>query len=257
MIFILSNIFFGHPKLSKYQLEYFNNYLLQLIQKNKPQKIVISGNIFYNTNNVSFKLLNDVANLFMNISSYTVIEIVGNDYCFSILEYFGNLNDHMYRGNIINNKWYGGDAYVGEKIDISPFENISLFQLSKNDTNKIGYNIVKNGKIAFVENKQTPRFVQYQIKSIEELEELEISRNFIDLEIDSELLDKAEYKNKIDIYLSKNSFNNVFYTEKKKIEEKVVVDNKNLNIRNILENNIEDELKDELKEIFTIYDENR
>jgi len=69
------------------------------------------------------------------------------------------------------------------------------------------------------------------------------------------LLDKAEYKNKIDIFLNNNQFNNVFYTENNKVDNKVKLDSKNINIRNILVNNIEEELKDELGEIFVIYDE--
>lgn len=65
---------------------------------------------------------------------------------------------------------------------------------------------------------------------------------------------KPEYKNKIDIFLNNNSFNNVFYTEKNETEKVKI---KNNDIRNILIDNIDDNLKEELNEIFHIYDDDK
>jgi len=253
MIYILSNIFFGHPKLSKYQIDYFDNYFLPMVIKNKPEKIIITGNIFYNTNLVSFKLLNDVISIFSNISDITIVEIIENDYCFQILEDCGNLNDNQYRGNIINNKWAGGDSYVGENIDVTKFEPFSLFHFSKENKEKIGFHVIQDDKIKFIENNYTPRFVEYNINSLEDLN-ININNDFIDLTINSELILKPEYKNKIDIFLNNNSFNNVFYTEKNETEKVKI---KNNDIRNILIDNIDDNLKEELNEIFHIYDDDK
>jgi len=223
MVYILSNIFFGHPKLSKYQLDFFNNYFIPHSQN--PEKIIITGNIFYNVNHITFQLLNEVKKIFNGIDS--PIEIVGNDYCFDIIKNFGDIT----------------------QIDKFEIEPISLFQISKDNKEKIGFYI--NNK--FKENKFSPRFVEYTINEITDLDKVEITKDFIDLIISSELVEKAEYKNKIDLFLNNNTFNNVFYTEKKKEIEKVVI--KNNDIRNILLDNIEENLKEELKEIFTLYDQ--
>jgi hypothetical protein len=201
----------------------------------KEHEIIIIGDLFYNTKHTTFQLINEIRKIFTVLNQYSVVLVIGNDYCYPIFnECFRRI----------------------DKINYEIDDNVTLFQFSKSDNNKIGYNIIKDGKVIFVENKTTPRFLEYKIKSVDELESLNITKDFIDIEIDSELLNKAEYKNKIDIYLANHVFNNVFYTEKKKEEEKVVLDSKNINIRNILTNNIEEELKDELHEIFTIYDEN-
>jgi len=234
MIFVLNNIKFGHPKLYKYQFEFFDEYLIG----KKADKIIIIGDLFYNTKHTTFPIISKVRDIIKNLNC-SKIELIGNEYCHELFEEFLN-----------------------STLDYNPYDLISkvkdasLFQLSKENKCKIGFYTFEDEK-KFVENTYTPRFLEYKIKSIEELESLEITKDFIDVEIDSELLNKAEYKNKIDIYLSNHTFNNVFYTEKKKEEEKVVLDSKNINIRNILVNNVEEELKDELKEIFTIYDENQ
>lgn len=226
MIYFLSNIFFGHPKLSKYQLDFFNNYFIPHIQN--PQKIIISGNLFYNINHISFQLLNDVKHIFNSID--IPIEIVENNYCFDIIKNFGNITQI-------------------DKLD--KVNDFSLFQFSKDNKEKIGFYI--NDK--FKENKHSPKFIEYTINSLKDLDNIKITKDFIDLTINSELLEKAEYKNKIDLFLNNNSFNNVFYTEKNKNIEKVKM--KDNDIRNILIDNIDDDLKEELKEIFTIYDEKK
>jgi hypothetical protein len=237
MIYIISNIFFGNPKTSKHQIDYFDNHLLPFFKKNPPEKTIIYGDLFYNTNIVSFKLLSKVKDLLIKISEITKIEILDNDYCKPIFQNIPNIN-------IIDS-----DGYEQPNITI-PRPN--LFQMNKDDKTTPGLLIVKGDKNKLIENTITPRYIEIPINSIEELESLEKTKDYIDLIINSELLEKTEYKNKIDIFLNKNNFNNVFYTDKKEKEIVIVKDN---HIRNILFDNIDQNLKTTLQEIFYLYDE--
>jgi len=236
MIFILNNINFGHPKIAKYQMEFFDH-LVQTLMKSgsKEHEVIIKGDLFYNSKHTTFQLLNEVKRMLKVLNQFSIVLMLDNDYCYPLLE-----------------------EYI-KKVDIINYEieDVSLFQFSKTDTNKIGYHIVKNKKLGFIENKFSPRFVEYIINDIEDLDSIEMTKDFIDLTINSDLLNKSEYQNKIDIFLSKNNFNNIFYTENKREEEKVKLDSKNINIRNILVNNVDEELKNELSEIFTIYDQKK
>lgn len=230
MIYLLNNIRFGHPKLNKHQLSWFETHFIPLVNKKGGEKIVINGDLFYNNRHVTFDLLSKVTH---NLSSFTIpIEIIGNDYCFDIIS---NLCSKI-ESNEYNNS------------------NLSLFQFSKEDSPETGFYIIKE-KPTFIPNKQTPKFIEYQIEAIEDLENVIISNDFIDIIVNSDLLDNQQYKNKIDLFLNNNPSVNVYYSSNEdKIEKKVKLDSKNINIRNILINNIEDELKSELIEIFEIYD---
>jgi hypothetical protein len=99
-----------------------------------------------------------------------------------------------------------------------------------------------------------PRFTEYQINSIEDLEKIKINNDFIDLTINGDLLQNQQNKNIIDLFLNNNTFNNVYYTEKIKDDDKVKMDSSDIKIRDVLINNIGEDLKKELIEIFTIYD---
>lgn len=234
MIYILNNIKFGHPKLSKYQIEYFDNFFIPLItKKHTPEdKIIIVGDLFYNTNNVSFNLLSKVKNIF-NSLNFIPIEIIGNDYCIDII------------GNFIKI----------EKLDYD-IDNTSLFQLSKNDDNNIGFYIIKDKK-KFIENKITPRFIKYDIENIEDLDNIEITKDFIELNINGKLIENQQTENKIDLFLNNNPTIKAYYTEQPAKEETIEMNNSNINIRNILIDNVEKTLKEELEEVFTIYDEKK
>lgn len=230
MIYLLNNIKFGHPKLIKHQLTWFETYFIPLINKKGGDKIIINGDLFYNNKHVTFELLSKVKNI---LNSFTIpIEIIGNDYCYDIIS------------NLCN------------KIETTEYNksNLSLFQFSKEDFTEIGFYAIKD-KTVFIPNKQTPKFIEYNIEKIEDLDIVIISKDFIDIIVNSDLLDNQQNKNKIDLFLNNNPSINVYYSSnEEKLEKKVKLDSKNINIRNILINNIEDELKSELNEIFEIYD---
>lgn len=233
MIYLLNDIKFGNPKLSKFQIEYFDNYFIPLLLKMPPSKIILCGDLFYNTKHVTFNLISKVINILKELS-IVPIEIVGNDYCLNIIK------DHV---NQI------------PTIDYDT-KNISLFQHTKDDTNEIGFYAIKDKQI-IVHNKITPKFLQYNINQIEDLDTVEITKDFIDLNINSEILENQQNKNKIDLFLNNNPLINVYYSEKFVVDDKVTLDSKNINIRNILVNNIDESLKVELNEIFTLYDEKK
>ena len=239
MIFIFSNIRYGHPKMFKYQHEWFSEFNKMMYgTQSTPETndIFIRGDLFYNAVNPSLTILNDMKGILFHMNKVARVYIVKNANLFPLFLHDLSVNDL--------------DDDIEEKV-----KDTSLFQLSKDDANKIGYNVYKNKKVCFIPNKTSPRFIEYTINEIEDIDKVLINNDFIDLIINSDLLNKAEYKNKIDIFLNNNNFNNVFYTEKEKIEDDVVLDSKNINIRNILVNNVDEDLKEELNEIFVIYDE--
>jgi len=231
MIYFLNNIKFGHPKISKFQLLWFDSYFIPLITKKGGEKIIINGDLFYNNKHITFELLSKVRNI---LSSVTIpIYIIGNEYCYDILK------------DLINNT---------QKNDYAELEN-SLFQFSKEDNSNVGFYIITD-KTLFIPNKQTPKFVEYKIEKINDLENIIISKDFITIDVNGELLENQQFKNKIDLFLNNNPSISVYYSNsKEKNEEKIVkIDNKNMSIRNILIDNIDEDLKTELNEIFDIYD---
>lgn len=233
MVFILSNIFFGYPKLYKYQQEFFHDFIV-LVNQGKNE-IYFTGDIFYNTNHMTFKTIIDFKRILRILSKENNIFILNNDYCYELFSDVSNKIDKI-------------------NFDIS---NVNLFQLSKEDNNKIGYYILKNDKLVFIENKKSPRYIEHKIETIDDLNNVNITNNFIDVIINSELLENQQNKNLIDIFINNNPKLNFYFTEKIVVEEKKVkLDTNNINIRNILIDNIEDDLKEELGEIFKVYDEN-
>jgi len=237
MNYILSNILFGYPKMAKYQIEYFDNYFVPLIQKRGYQeddKIIITGNIFYNTSNVSFELLSKAISILNSLSSCVEIEIMNNEYCENIIK----------KENITFKK---NSFYDNVKL------NLFGFKKSEYD---IGFEVVKDGEIKFVENKKSPRFVECRIDKIEDITNMNIdTKNFIDITINSDLLDTPEHKNLINIFLSKNIFNNVYYSEKSEPKRKDAVMVEGItNIRDIIMNNIDEDLKDDMMNIFKLSD---
>ena len=165
-----------------------------------------------------------------------IVKIVGNDYCFDLLKSERILQTEEKYGN-----------------------KSSLFQFLKEDKETPGFCIQTSHENRFVSNEYSPRFVEYTINDLEDLQKIEKdSKNFIDLMIDSQLVQTPEYKNKLDIFLNENKFNNVFYTEPTKEKQKLVIKDNDKNIRDILVNNVPDQdLLNELENIFALYDSTR
>jgi hypothetical protein len=233
MIYLLNNIKFGHPKLLKHQLDYFNRDLITglHLEFSPEDKIIITGDLFYNTKYITFDLLSKVKETLQEIP--IPVEIIGNDYCYKLFNF--------------------------KKIENINFEidDVSLFQIDKNDKSRIGFCIHDGNDVRFIKNDITPKFLEYTINIIEDLNEVQLTKDFIDLTINSSLLENQQNKNIIDLFLNNNTFNNIYYTEKIKVDEKVEMDSQNINIRNILINNVDENLKEELSEIFLIYDEKK
>jgi len=236
MIYILNDIKFGHPKIIKHQIDYFNSHFLPNAFKNKStnDKLIITGDLFYNNKHVTFKLLSEVLSIFEKFN-FLKIEIIGNEYCYDIIkEYVTQI----------------------EKIEYN-IDKISLFQFSHNDTNIAGFYAIKKDKPIIIHNKYSPSFVEYFIKNIEDLNKVEISKDFINLKIDKNFIDYPQNKNTLDIFINNNPDVNIYYIEDDKSDDDIIINNKNINIRDIIYNNINENLKEELSEIFSIYDETK
>jgi len=231
MFIILSNIFFGHPKLFKFQVDYFEKWFLPFVDENKPESIIIIGNIFYHTSTVSFNVLSKLKSIFSQIDCK--ILIVNNEYCFHVIKDFADI----------------------ESTKLGYEKKFSLFQTSKENPDDIGFFVEKDNVMKFIHNDFSPRFIEYEINSIDDLDKIELTNDFIDIIINGDLIDSKENKNKIDIFLNNNTFNNVFYTDNKK--DPITISIRDNKIRNILLDNIEEGVKKELNEIFVIYDEKK
>lgn len=243
--YILSNMFLGRPKLSKYQIEYFEDYFLPLIEKRGARdddKIIITGDIFFNTTTVNFSFLKQIKTIFYKLSMIIPIEIVGNDYCFDIISDGGENHIKKYMGSVFN--------------DVN---KISLFDFKGNE-NPVGFDIIKDGEIKFIENKKSPRFIDVRINKIEDLVPGKNDKDFIDYYINNNLMENLDTKNKINIFLAKNNPSNVYFfsgdddASKKKMNAVILPTNGNINLRELIINNIDDELKEEMMNIFKISD---
>lgn len=236
MDFIFNNIKFGHPKLYQHQFDFFENYIIPiLLKKDKIDNIYITGDLFYNDKNATFNLINDVISIIRKLSFINIYLIKNN--------YFHNI--------------IGDSVKKLDKIKYDINENISLFQLSKKDNNKVGF-FIFNDKINFIENKFSPKFIDYEINKIDDIDKIEINNNFITLNINSDLLENQQYKNIIELYLNNNPNINCFYFKRYKNENnKIKSDIKNINIRDLLLNNIDNELKDDIINVFKIYDQKK
>lgn len=232
MICILNNVKFGSPKLIKYQFSYFNDYIIPLINSGKINELFIYGNLFYNSNSISFDLLDKVLNLIEKMSIIPIY-IFNNNYCSNIIKPYVKFID---------------------KIIIDNINESSLFHHNKNENYKIGYFLMKKDKIVFIENKITPRYIKYEINDIEDLSKIDITNDFIDLIINSSVIDNQQNKNVVDLFSNNNPKMNIYYNDNDIEKNEIKIDHNNMNIRNILIDNIEMDLREELHEVFTIYD---
>ena len=103
----------------------------------------------------------------------------------------------------------------------------SPFQLDREWSTNKGFivfdTITKKHK--FIENNSSPRFEKIEIKSTDDLRELEskkdfISKNYVDVVVDQELL--TEKKLKVDILLSKYNFSKIEYKGKEEAESTIL-----------------------------------
>jgi hypothetical protein len=211
---------------------------LPFVRKNPPEKIIIYGDLFHNTTTTSFKLIGKIKETITKLSEITKVEILDNDYCKFLFE------------NSPNVETIDSNGYDQPKLSI-PRPN--LFQMNKGDKTTPGFLAVKGDKCKFIENFNTPRYLEIEINAIKDLESLEKTKDFVDLIINSDLLDKPDYKNKIAIFLNKNEFDNVYYTDKK--EKEIIVNYSS--IRNILLDNMDVDLRESLQDVFKVYDEKR
>jgi hypothetical protein len=118
-------------------------------------------------------------------------------------------------------------CYNNYEIDDTIVNVGSPYQLDRDWTTNKGFLVIdtESKKHKFIENNSSPKFEKIEIKSIEDLKDLEtkkeyISKNYIDVSVDQSLLN--EKKLKLDIYLSKFDFNKIEYKGEDKIESVIL-----------------------------------
>ena len=292
MIYIIGNTLFGYPKMADIQTDYFKNSFIPYLKKTVREGdiLVHVGNIFYNKQSAHFKVLKDVMNIFDELSTLMQIFLLkGLNEEFS-LDLFNNkknikvINETKRVKNIIfipsgdffmpdsDTEYLFGSSsaieipgvkrsfngfYDNEKGNDININVTSPYQLNK-DFITTGHGFyafnLKQNDIRFIENNYSPKFKEIYIDDLSQLKDIDTkSKNFIDLVIDSKIVELTENKNKVDMFLSKNDFNNVYFTENTDKGKEIVMKNRN-DIRNILIDNAEDGIIEDLNDIFEIYD---
>jgi len=291
MIYIIGNTLFGYPKMIDIQINYFKNWIIPYLKRvHKEGDILIhTGNIFYNKQTVNLKVLNDVLAVFDTLCDIIQIFVLrgsNDDLSCNLISRNDKIKILNKTKKIKNIMFFPTDEFLMPDNDTdfvfyhTPLKNLtgvkrsfngffenengtdininvsSPYQLNKDySTSQHGFFEfdLKNNKINFVENTYSPSFRDIYINDISELSNITKSKDFVNLIIDSNVIEKKENKNKLDIFLSKSNINNVYYIENN-MEEKITEININNDIRNILIDNADDETTDNLKEIFKIYD---
>jgi len=294
MIYIIGNTLFGYPKMFDIQINYFKNSFIPYLKKvyREGDILVHTGNIFYNKQSTHFKVLRDVFDIFDELSTFIQIFVLKGSNDDLSIDLFNRKNIKIFKetkkvknlmfipnGNFLmpdndteylfyNNtpkeikdikKTFNG-FYDNEKGSDININITSPYQLNKDyTTSPHGFYAfsLKQNEVRFIENNYSPKFKEIYIDDISQLNEIDkISNDFVDLIINSKVVEKTENKNKVDIFISKNDFHNVYFTESTKIEKDIKIKDNN-DIRNILIDNAESDMVDHLNEIFQIYDTNK
>lgn len=294
MIYIIGNTLFGYPKMSDIQIDYFKNSFIPFLKKvyREGDILVHTGNIFYNKQSTHFKVLKDTFDIFDELSTFIQIFVLKgpndelsidlisrkNIKIFKEIKKVKNImfipngnflmpdndTEYLFYNNIPKEikdikKTFNG-FYDNEKGNDININITSPYQLNKDYTSSPhGFYAfsLKQNEVRFIENNYSPKFKEIYIDDISQLNEMNtISNDFVDLIINSKVVEKTENKNKVDIFISKNDFHNVYFTESTKIEKDIKIKDNN-DIRNILIDNAESDMVDHLNEIFQIYDTNK
>jgi hypothetical protein len=292
MIYIIGNTQFGYPKMNDIQVDYFKNWFIPYLKKvyREGDILIHTGNIFYNKQTVNYKVLNDVLDIFDTLSTFIQIfvlrgsndelsiDLIARNKKIKILNetkkiktiMFFPSGDFLMPDNDTEYIFYNSpqkeisglkrsfnsffDNEKGNDINInvtSPYQLNKDYTLSQHGFYELS---LKHNEVTFTENNYSPKFKEIYIEDISELSKINTKTNdFIDLIVKSTAINKTENKNKLEIFISKNNINNVYYTEDYATQESKVIINNN-EIRDILIDNADQETIDNLKEIFTIYD---
>jgi len=156
---------------------------------------------------------------------------------------------------IINGKTYAG-FYNDREIDDHITVIGSPYQLSANNSSDVGFYVLSGDKELWTENKYSPRFSKIEIKTEEDIDNLDkefIENNFVDVVVDSEALDKN--KTKIKFLLSQFKLNSIHYKEQDVIYE---VDEENKTLDELVKEELKDvneNILNEYENIMKIYNE--
>jgi len=292
MIYIIGNTLFGYPKMIDIQIDYFKNSFIPFLKKTKREGdiLVHTGNIFYNKQTTHFKVLKEVFGIFDELSDLMPIFLLkgpNEEFSLDLLSNRKNIKvfkeikrmknlmfvpqgEFLMPENDVEYLFYStplkevtgvkrsfNGYYENEKGNDININITSPYQLNK-DFSNIGHGFyafnLKQNDIRFIENNYSPKFKDIFIDDLSQLKEIDTSsKDFMDLVIDSKVVELTENKNKIDMFLSKHDFHNVYFTESSKKEKEIIIKNNN-DIRNILIDNAEEDIVNDLNDIFNIYD---
>lgn len=296
MIYIIGNTLFGYPKMGDIQMDYFRNSFIPYLKKlyREGDILVHTGNIFYNKQSTNFKVIKDTLDLFDELSNIIQIfvlkgpnddlsiDLIGRNNKIKIIKEIKKTKNIMFipsdeflmpdfdteylffnsPAKSMNGlkKTFNG-YYDNEKGNDININITSPYQLNKDFiTVEHGFYAfsLKQNEVRFLSNNYSPKFKEIYIDDISQLQEIDNNKkDFIDLIINSKIVEKTENKNKVDIFIAKNDFHNVYFTEDSKKENKEIVISNNNDIRNILIENADENMVDDLKEIFQIHDSNK
>lgn len=140
----------------------------------------------------------------------------------------------------------------------------SPYQLNKEHKNKKGFLVIDTDKkkVKFIKNDYSPIYLKIKINDINDLINFNndsLKKNFIDLEINENVIEKKENLNKLNLLINKYNFNNIIYIKNQDDKPIKNVDTNNFDIKNIISKYLKDNnlqhIKNELDNIYRIHKE--
>lgn len=237
-------------------LDYFNNYLYNLILSNsKSDDTLYIIGLFSNTN-PSIIAIKDAHDVLLKLSKIIKIVLIKTDNDirtfdgenFSALDMFNYMKNISITDNVEN---------IDTKNNIVKLENDvnipNAIQFEKNDNNA-SILICKGNKHRLIKNNFSPLHKEYTINSFDDFDNIPTDKNFIHLIINNQL--SIENKSLLNINIFKINPISIKYTDEFKIEKKddtINIDN-NFNIVNTIYDNItDDNVKKQFDRIVNIY----
>lgn len=263
------------------QLEYFNNYINNIICKKftEVDKIIILGGIFDNINNLNVNIILAAINTLKNISVNNELILVAgvNDYIKNdcILDVFENINNikivkdvclidnnvfipHKYskcefNSNKIftslnpiklklNNSISGFDLNYSKKDDVINVGSPYQKNLNDEEYGIVVYDFDKNVDY-FIKNNFSSKHISIDINTIADIEKLrEVDFNKYIVDV-SINKDLNDDKLKIDILLNEFKINKIIYFDSEEVLEEINFNNKYSNVDDLILEKIKDDEK--------------
>lgn len=269
-LFHFGNLFYNSQSININTLNRVQN-LFETISDVLPVYLIVGYNDKSTTTKSNYINSQNIFKGFDNIHIINEPTTIDDVYCVPWTNKFSDLNNinenlvfinfdykkypHKVKELLKDKSVYSG-FYNDKEID----DNINVigspYQLTANNSSDVGFYVISGEKELWSENKFSPKFSKIEIKSevdVDNLDEEFIKNNFVDVVVDSELLDKN--KTKIKFLLSKFKLNSIHYKEEEIIYD---VDDENKSLDELISEELKgasDDVINEYQNIMKLYNE--